>query len=388
MESRRILVTCPKACSSYLKEELEELGFLIEGEVATGVFTRGSCEDCVKLNLSLRTGLRVLWEIGNFEARNGDALYRQAVQIEWEKWIPKDGYVSIISSVSNDSVKHTNYPNLKLKDALVDRMRKATGSRPDTGNDPSKAVVFLYWRDEEVCVYLDTSGTPLSNRGYRVSPAKAPMRENLAASVIRAMSWDRNTTFVNPMCGSGTLAIEAAQLALGMPAGVLRDNFAFMHLRDYDASSFERLRKEQRENSKTDLGFEILASDKDPKAIEAAKRNAKIARVDHLIRFETRDFRQATIPQEPGVIILNPEYGERLGDEKKLISTYQEIGDLFKRKAPGYWGYVFTGNRNLGKRVGLKAKRRIEFYNGPIECRLLEYELYSGTRDPRRSEKG
>ncbi len=381
MESRRILVTCPKACSSYLQSELTELDFETEREVATGVFTKGSFEDCIKLNLLLRTGLRVLWEIGSFEASNGDALYRQAVRLDWEKWIPKDGYVSIISSVSNDTVTHTNYPNLKLKDALVDRMRKATGSRPNTGNDSSKAVVFLYWRDKEVCIYLDTSGIPISNRGYRVSPHKAPMRENLAASVLRATKWDRQSTFVNPMCGSGTLAIEAAQWALGLAPGMLRDNFAFMHLHCYDLKSFERIRRSLKPQTVPSLSFQILASDKDPKAIEAAQRNAEIAGVEELIKFEIRDFRQATIPPEPGVIILNPEYGERLGDEKKLLATYQEIGDLFKRKAPGYWGYVFTGNMNLGKRVGLKPKRRIEFYNGPIECRLLEYELYSGSRD-------
>ncbi len=194
-------------------------------------------------------------------------------------------------------------------------------------------MIFLYWHEEEVCIYLDTSGVPLSNRGYRVSPGKAPMRENLAASVLRATRWDRASPLVNPMCGSGTIAIEAALWATGKPSGLLRDNFAFMHLEGYRASDFEKVRGELKTKGADRLDFPIIATDRDPGAIEAALRNAEFAGVDHLIEFDVCDFKRTRIPDTAGVMIFNPEYGDRMGEEEKLIPTYQEIGDLFKQSA-------------------------------------------------------
>lgn len=378
-----ILVTCPKACSSYLRDELEELGFPVTREAPAGVFTKGNMEDCMRLNLLLRTGLRVLWRVAEFEANNGDQLYKRSVRLPWESWIPADGYVSIGSSIRNDTIRNTNFAGLRLKDALVDRIREKRGRRPDTGNDSDRAMIFLYWHEEEVCIYLDTSGVPISNRGYRVSPGKAPMRENLAASVLRATRWDMASPLVNPMCGSGTLAIEAALWVLGKTSGLLRDNFAFMHLEGYRVSDFEKIRAELKTKGSDRLDFPIIATDRDPAAIEAARRNAEFAGVENLIEFDVCDFKRTRVPEGPGVLIFNPEYGDRMGEEQKLIPTYQEIGDFFKQKCAGYWGYVFTGNRGLAKRVGLKTRRKIEFYNGPIECRLLEYEVYAGTRNPK-----
>lgn len=383
MTPNTILVTCPKACSTYLKDELEELGYPVTREAPAGVFTTGTMEDCMRLNLLLRTGLRVLWLVAEFEARDGERLYKKAVQLPWETWIPANGYVSIGSSVRNETIRNTNFAGLRLKDALVDRIREKRGRRPDTGNDSDRAMIFLYWHEKEVCIYLDTSGVPISNRGYRVSPGKAPMRENLAASVLRASRWDRASPLVNPMCGSGTIAIEAALWATGKTPGLLRDNFAFMHLEGYRSSDFEEIRAELKTRGEDKLDFPIIATDCDPGAVEAALRNAEFAGVEHLIEFDVCDFKRTQIPESPGVIIFNPEYGDRMGEELKLIPTYEEIGDLFKLKCQGYWGYVFTGNRDLGKRVGLKTKRKIEFYNGPIECRLLEYEMYAGTRNPK-----
>ena len=388
MQKRTILVTCPKACASYLSEELSELGYKVVSEVSNGVFVSGTYADCIRLNLQLRTGLRVLWEVGDFLAHDAEDLYYYASQMPWEQWIPKDGYFSIVSSIRNDTINNTKYPNLRLKDAIVDRMRQTYDSRPDSGNERENCVIFLYWHEDEVCIYLDTSGVPLSNRGYRAMPGKAPMRENLAASVIRASQWDRKSPFVNPMCGSGTLAIEAALIAGNVPGGMKRSNFAFMHFVPFDPAEYERIRSEVRKQIPHSLPAPIIATDIDRAVIKAAETNARKAGVDHLIDFSVCDFKDTRIPDGPGVIVYNPEYGERLGEQKALEQTYREIGDQFKQRCPSYWGYVFTGNPNLGKCVGLKTKRKLEFYNGPIECRLLEYELYSGTRNPRYASEG
>ncbi len=366
-----------------MSEELEELGYPVVRVAPAGVFAKGSVNDCMRLNLQLRMGLRVLWKIADFEAMDGQQLYKQAVRIPWEAYVPADGYVSIGSSVRNDTIRNTKFAGLRLKDALVDRIREKKGRRPDTGNDSDKAKLFLYWRDEEVNIYLDTSGVPLSNRGYRVSPGKAPMRENLAAAVLKAARWHPGLPLVNPMCGSGTLSIEAAIQASGRPAGRLRENFGFMHLVGYRPEEFEAIKKELDMGKALVASAPIIATDQDPEAIEAARRNAELAGVADLIEFEVCDFRQTKVPDDPGVVILNPEYGDRMGEEKKLLPVYQAIGDFLKKQCPGYWGYVFTGNRSLGKRIGLKTTRKIEFYNGPIECRLFEYELYSGSRNPR-----
>jgi putative N6-adenine-specific DNA methylase len=380
MSNQLILITCPKRGTSYLEEELKSLGFPIVKVVDAGVFTEGDLEDCMRLNLQIRTGLRVLYQITEFEAEDAEALYSEALKVKWNEWITDNGYLCVISSVINPSIDNTQFARMKLKDAVVDQIREVTGSRPDSGPDQNKTVLFLYWRESQVILYFDTSGRPLSNRGYRVHPWKAPVRETLAAAIISATRWDQKSHFVNPMCGSGTIAIEAALLALGRPPGFLRSNFGFMHLIPFDQSAYKLVKDSIPSATCEQLPFSIQASDIDPEAIEAARHNAKLAGVDHVIEFSVCDFCDVDLPSSPGVVVMNPEYGERLGADKELVSFYREIGDFFKLKAAGYWAYVFTGNLSVGKRIGLRTTRKIEFFNGPIDCRLMEFELYSGTK--------
>jgi putative N6-adenine-specific DNA methylase len=186
------------------------------------------------------------------------------------------------------------------------------------------------------------------------------------------------------MCGSGTLAIEAVLIALNRPAGILRSNFGFMHIKNFEREKWDALRADARSAALKTLDGRIVASDNNPAAVKAARNNAATAGIEHLIEFETCDFRETTIPEGGGIVILNPEYGERMGDVSKLEGIYGGIGDFFKQKCQGYAGYIFTGNQDLAKEVGLRTKRRIPFFNSNIECRLLEYELYSGSRDPKK----
>jgi putative N6-adenine-specific DNA methylase len=208
----------------------------------------------------------------------------------------------------------------------------------------------------------------------------APMQETLAAAVIRATGWNGSGHFINPMCGSGTLAIEAALAGLNRAAGILRDNFGFMHLKGFKESLWNDLRAQAKKEAKKTLDCRIIATDIRREAVEAAKKNAATAGVEHLIEFAVCDYSGTTVPDGGGIVILNPEYGERMGKIKELESVYKGIGDSFKQKCRGYTGYLFTGNPDLAKKVGLKAKRRIQFFNSGIECRLLEYELYEGSR--------
>lgn len=387
MQNNSIVVTCAKGITPYLKQELQCLGLPVVAETIASVMTRGGMDEAMRLNLFLRTGHRVLLLLKEFTARNADELYRELFAIRWEEYIPEDSYLCVTSSVDNPTINDTRYANLKCKDAVVDRILHVCGRRPDSGPDRDRCVVYLYWKDSTCLVYLDTSGHPLSKRGYRLMPMKAPMQETLAAAVIMATGWEGKTDFINPMCGSGTLAIEAALIALRKAPGLLRKNFAFMHYRGYRAGVWDALRLEAEKMVRPKPEVSIIASDIDPDTVDAAGKNALAAGVGDDILFDVCDFAETDLPGKGGIVLLNPEYGERLGSEEALQHTYSAIGDFFKQRCKGYTGYIFTGNTALAKKVGLRPKRRVPFFNADIECRLLEYELYEGTKKTGKLEK-
>jgi len=386
MEKSRILITCAKGIAPFLKEELLQAGFPVLSEGVAGITTEGTFDDTLRLNLLLRTGHRVLYLLSEFPAHDAEALYRGVSKIQWEQYIAEDGYVCVTSSVENPSIRDSRYANVKCKDAIVDRIKEKCGQRPDSGPDEAMAVVNLYWKNGLCSLYLDTSGEPLSRRGYRKIPMGAPMQETLAAAVIMATGWKGHGHFINPMCGSGTLAIEAALTALNRPPGLLRDNFGFMHLKGFKEPFWHDLRAQAKKETKKSLQFRIIATDIKREAVESARKNAATAGVEHLIEFSSCDYSETTIPEGEGIVILNPEYGERMGRMKELESVYRGIGDFFKQRCKGFKGYLFTGNLDLVKKVGLRAKRRVPFFNGGIECRLLEYELYEGSRKNKKPQ--
>lgn len=376
-----IIITCHKRITPYLENEITELGFTIQETFITGVKINGTITDCIKLNLNLRCASQVLYSLRQFTAQNADEIYYNLRNVEWEKILPDPGYFSVTSNVQNDTINNSMFANLRVKDAVVDRLREIRGTRPQTGSELTGAVIHLFWKNEEAGIFIDTSGDSLARHGYRKIPGLAPMLEGLAAATIYASRWDRTSPFINPMCGSGTLAIEAAMIATNRRPGLYRTNYAFMHIQGYDESVYLKEDALLEEQIVDVPGLRIIATDHNPRAIENAKQNATAAGVQRLIEFAVCDFAATEIPQNlPGIMIINPEYGERMGDETALEATYSRIGDFMKQKCGGYFGYVFTGNLELAKKIGLKAKRRIEFYNSTIDCRLLEYELYAGTR--------
>ncbi len=377
----KIIITCSNRLSPYLQQEIIELGFKPVRVFKTGVELNGSLLDCIRLNLNLRCASQVLFSIKEFRAFNADELYKALLDFEWEDIIPATGYFSITSNVDNDTINNSLFANVKVKDAIVDRFRDKTGQRPNSGPIPDKTVVHLYWKEEIAEIFIDTSGETLSKHGYRKIPGKAPMLEALAAATIIATKWDRKSPFINAMCGSATLAIEAAMLATNRRPGLYRSNYAFMHVVGYNEEIYQREYKLLEEQVMNVPELKIIATDISQDAINISKINAGAAGVADLLEFATGDFETTFIPEDqPGIIYFNPEYGDRLGEEAALQITYGRIGDFMKKKCKGYTGYIFTGNLELAKKIGLKPKRRIEFYTSKIDCRLLEYELYGGTR--------
>lgn len=380
-KSSIVITTFPKL-APWLAKEVEAMDYEIVHSSATEVEISGYMDDCMRLNVFLRTAGRILFQVQRFRASDPKELYKRIKAIPWEKYLDNEGYFSITSYVRNDRITDDRFANVRVKDAIADRMVEKTGKRPNSGPDKDRTVIHLYWKEDRVRLYFDTSGQTISKHGYRKHPFKAPMIEALAAGTIIAADWDKQSSFVNPMCGSGTLAIEAAMMALNKAPGLLRDhdNYGFMHIKGYDKEGWEGYKRLAGLQAKSSINFKIIASDISKEALRAAKANARVAGVEEFIEFYHCDFRETPMPVENGIVMINPEYGERLGADKDLESIYQAIGDFFKQKCKGYRGYVFTGNLDLAKRIGLRTKRRIEFLNAKIDSRLLTYELYEGTR--------
>jgi 23S rRNA G2445 N2-methylase RlmL len=377
----KVIITCNKRLSPYLQAEVSALGYDIVRAFPTGVELNITLTECIKLNLNLRCASQILYCLSSFKANTPEELYNNLIGLAWEDLIDFAGYFSVTSNVDNPTITTPLFANLKVKDAIVDRFREKKNIRPNSGSDANKTVIHLYWKDDEADIFIDTSGETLAKHGYRKIPGKAPMLEALAASVIMATEWDQKSPFVNPMCGSGTLAIEAALLATNRRPGLFRMNYGFMHILGYDEEVFFAERRILKDQVVKNIDLQIIATDISEDAIDVSRRNAKTAGVDTLITFEVCDFEETQVPEGgKGVVVFNPEYGERLGVHSKLELTYKRMGDFMKKNCKGYFGYIFTGNPDLAKKIGLKADQKVEFYNGKLDCRLLTYELYDGTR--------
>ena len=391
-----IIISCAKELSRWTEKEVRELGYEPIEVTENTVVIRGCMRDVMKLNLLLRTAHRVLVPLLRTTCRNIRNLYEAAKSIDWENLLEADGYFSVSSIVHNYTIRDTRIPSLYTKDAIADRMREKCQRRPDSGGENKGAAVFVYWEKDEVIIYLDTSGEPLSKRGYRKIPGSAPMQETLAAACIMAMKWDRRSPFLFPMCGSGTPAIEAVMMAMNKAPGSLKGHFAFQSIKGYNriipgesapvvaprqhtGASPEQIWKEivlaEKEKETKEELPEIWATDISPEAVENAHSNAIAAGVAPYIKFKACDFAETPIPEgTKGSIFFNPEYGIRLGDPKELAPVYERIGTFMHEKCSGWMGALITGNPELSHLVNLYYQTRIPFFNGPIDCRLFLYE--------------
>lgn len=376
----RLIITCNKRLSPFLQQEIEELGFKIIRTFSTGIELTGTLHDCIRLNLNLRCASQVLFSLTSFPCNSPTELYIAASKIQWETIFVQNGYFSVTSTVDHPAINNSLYANVKLKDAIVDRFREKMNERPNSGPNLQNTVIHLFWRNEVAEIFIDTSGETLAKHGYRKIPGKAPMLEALAAATLIATRWDRQSVFINPMCGSSTIAIEAALLATNRRPGLFRNNYGFKHILGFEEAYYENEQKKLQQQIIDLPGMKIIATDISQDAVNISKINAGAAGVENLVEFKVCGFEETEIPDGAGIIYFNPEYGERLGDKNELGATYAKIGDFMKQRCKGYTGYIFTGNLDLAKKIGLKAKRKIEFYTSKIDCRLLEYELYAGTK--------
>lgn len=389
-----IIISCAKELSQWTEREVVAMGYKPIEVTENTVVVRGEMRDVLRLNLYLRTAHRVLVPLLRTTCRNIRELYNAALSIDWENLLEPDGYFSVSSVVHNITIRDTRLPSLYTKDAIADRMREKCQRRPDSGSANLGAAVFVYWERDELLIYLDTSGEPLSKRGYRRIPGSAPMQETLAAACLMAMHWDGKKPFVSPMCGSGTPAIEAAMMAMNKAPGSLKGHFAFQSIKDYNriipgeearrvaprqrmGASPEQIWREMlmeaHDNERTDSMPRIVATDISPEAVDNAHSNAIAAGVAQFIEFKDCDFADTPIPDEKGCVFFNPEYGIRLGTFEELSPVYERIGAFMNEKCAGWTGALITGNPDLARLVNLYYAARIPFFNGPIDCRLFIY---------------
>ncbi len=365
-----------------LAQELRDLGAIEVEEHNRAVSFKGDKAIMYKANLCLRTALKVLVPIKKFIAGNEQMLYDEIKKIDWSQYLSEDGLMVVHTSLKSDYFNHSQYVSLKTKDAIVDQFREKTGIRPSIDLINPDLSVDIHINRDEVTVSLDSSAESLHRRGYRGENTLAPINEVTAAGMIMLTGWDGKGTFIDPMCGSGTLLIEAGMIAKNIPANILRERFGFETWKDFEPQIWEKVKAECIANIK-ESEANIMGSDKTYKAIEIARENITRANLDEDIKVSNKQFDEVKPPEGGGLIVMNPPYGERLPMEE-IGAFYKSIGDKMKKDFEGFDIWIISSNIPAMKKIGLAASKRLNLFNGALECKYHKFEIYKGTRDKRK----
>lgn len=359
-----------------LELELKSMGINTGAKVRGGVFFDGNWADCYKVNLKSRLASRVLKPVHDFTAYQPEELYGQVLRHDFTKYIDVTQTFAIDASVRDSMMRDQRFLAMKTKDAICDQFRDKTGARPDIDSERPDLRVHIRGVKNKFNVAIDTSGDSLFMRGYRLEAGDAPLKENLAAGLLALSEWDQQTPIVDPMCGSGTILIEAALMASKMAAGSSRKRFGFETLKGFDKEKWNSILEEAADEEIEDLPFKFYGYDIDGDSLRKAKANARRAGVDHLIEFKYEPIATLTAPVEKGLIITNPPYGARIGDEDNLRDVYRDLSHTLKHNFKGWNAWILSGNKDLITDLKLKSTRKHFVFNGPLECRFLKYEMF------------
>lgn len=330
-------------------------------------------------NLKLRTALRILQPIASFNVHDQQSLYNGTKAIKWENFMHAEQRIYIHAISNHPAFNNTMFVSQKVKDAIADYFRENAGKRPSIDKFDPDIHIQVHISKDKCTISLDSSGIPLYKRGYRQDTGEAPINEVLAAGMVLLSKWDTDKTLVDPMCGSGTILIEAALYALNIAPGKFRKFFAFQRWKDYDEALFNKIKNEAIKNEKQKK-LKIVGCDQSQKVLFAAIENLEACGLDDIIELNKKEMFEFTPPEGGGWVISNPPYGERMGLTERIEMLYKSIGDTLKKKYSGYEAWIISSNLEALKKVGLSASRKITLYNGPLECKLMRYELYEGTK--------
>jgi putative N6-adenine-specific DNA methylase len=360
-------------------QELERFGATDVRPDFTGVHFVGDRSLLYRVNLWARTIFRVLLTLREFPCPDADRLYEEVQKISWEQYLKPHNTLAVNATGGNRQLNHTHFTALQVKNAIVDQQRRQFGQRSSVDTENPDLLINVHIHQNRCILSLDSSGASLHRRGYRPAMGLAPLKETLAAALLDMAEWEPSLPFLDPLCGSGTLPLEASLKALNIAPGLFRQQFAFEKWWDFDETLWNQLLKEAENSELPELKAPIIGCDRDLDILNQARINAEQCGVADKVKFIQNDLSLLSLldaPADHGVIICNPPYGERLGDATELGDFYKLLGDVFKQSFKGWTAFVLTGNKELAKRVGLKASRRIPVYNGSIPCTLLKYELY------------
>ncbi|HTJ96893.1 MAG TPA: THUMP domain-containing protein [Rhodocyclaceae bacterium] len=370
----------PRGLEDALAEEIIKFGGKQARIVPGGVHFAGTRETCYLVNLHSRLATRVLLRVAQGSYRNEADIYQLASDVDWAKRFDADCTIRVYTTAIRAPVKSLEFTTLKVKDAIVDRFRADTGRRPSVNTANPDVRIHLFLTIEEATLYIDTSGEPLWLRGQKIAKVEAPLKENLAAGIISLTGWEPGTPLLDPMCGSGTFLMEAAQMSLGEAPGLSREpgEFGFERLTGFDADLWRTLKQEAADMRSNPASLPIWGSDIDKIVAERANQNLAFAGLNDLITVTQGDFLDCKAPAPNGVLIANLPYGERLGDEDELAAFYPKLGDALKRNFAGWTCYLLSADTRLPKLIGLKPSRKTPLFNGPLECRLYRFEMVAG----------
>ncbi len=359
-----------------LEKELYKSGASNLHAVTRGFICEADMRWMYHANYTLRTALRILLPVAEFEARNERELYDGIFEVAWSDYMHVSQTFAVDAVVRSRFFRHSQYPALKTKDAVVDQFRERTGRRPNVNVEAPQLLIHVHIQDEHVTALLDTSGGSLHRRGYRRDQVEAPLNEVLAAGMIQLAGWTGETTFFDPMCGSGTLPIEAAMRAMHMPAQYNRlTPLGFMKWMDFDKKLWAEVKTAADAQMLSKPTCDVVASDRDPRARNITATNMMAARVEPHIRLQKAIFEQVTVPESAGVLMFNPPYNERMVDAD-LIRTYSTIGNTLKQRFTGWEAWIISSNREALKRVGLRPGKKHTVFNGALECGFWKFELF------------
>ncbi len=375
----RMIAKTQLGLEEILADELKQLGAMDVEVLNRAVSFVGDIGFMYKANLNLRTAIRILMPVFNFTARKDVELYEKALELDWQKYISVDTTIAVNAVVHSDFFNHSHYVSLKVKDAIVDYFRNLTkGRRPNVDVKNPDIRINIHISNDKCTLSLDSSGESLHKRGYRHATNEAPISEVLAAGLIMLSDWDRQSDFLDPMCGSGTILIEAAMIASNIPPALHRKKFCFMNWNNFDESLWNKI-KEVSMNKVTDFNGRIIGCDRAFASVRKAQENIKDAMLDDIIEVKRANFIRKPEPlPNGGTILFNPPYGERLNVDTHEL--YASIGDTFKKNYSGCSAWLITSDMEAVDSIHLKHTRRIKIFNGNLECRFLKYEMYDGSK--------
>ena len=368
--------TVARGLEPWVVQELEQLGAADVRPGFCGASFKGDRTLLYRINLWARLPFRILLHLGEFNCADGDDLFRGVQRIDWSQYLTPEQTLAVTATGKTTALNHTHFTSLQVKNAIVKQQMDRLGYRSDVDTHEPDVRVNVHLRNNRATVSLDSSGDSLHRRGYRPAVGAAPLKESLASALIQMSGWQPEQAFFDPLCGSGTLPLEAGLRSLQVAPGLFRERFGFETWLDFDEDLWDDMLDQAEDQQQENLAAFVGGSDRNPQVIEAAYSNAQKCGIEHLVNFQACELADVEAPTDSGILMCNPPYGERLGRDTDLGAFYKLLGNVLKQRFKGWTAYVLSGNKALSSNIGLKSASRTEVYNGSIRCQLMKYEIY------------